>query len=644
MRNGCTTRRDAGQVLVIFVLSLVALMGAAGLAFDIGRFYTERRFLQNAADAAALAAGEVLVEGGSSSAARTEAMTVLSRNFSIPPNGIVPSLPPGDGSEAYASGHAGDPVYLVDGILFSGGSIRVAVRNTIPYTFGRAVGLDTNTIIAQARVKFDGDLLPIAVREYVNAPGTGSGASPCSDNFNEFTDFFATANTACLGTDTDASLRTAPNPGLAFDTVNPDSDRSNHGPVVEILGQGADPDNGADFRGFVALDIRNFQTSSSQQYFNGVTASTNSNTLKSMEAQWLIDGGYPGPMFPAAITPPDPNDQVATMSGNAAGVAVDGFAQRFAPGDEVMVAVYPGVTMQIPDFTMTSPGTVSLPETGTTANVGSIRVGRNQAFSGTVALSTVADDTDLANPLVLGTMLNPASPITFSPNPVTPSQGAGAVVDLQDAQTSGAAEGIYAIWLKGEAGSPYLTVKYVPFAVQIGSVSRDFVLSSSSSEETAAASGDTVTFDLAVKKSGVAFGSTVDLSLEPLPGAAWPAGIGAVGFSPATVSPGNGNGTPSTLTINTGTMPIGIYTFVVRAAGTNNAGQPVTHLTIIRVNVGTSSSGGNQEYVDIVGFAVMRVADISSNTVSAYAITPVIPDPNDSRLRRGQVARLAPWN
>jgi hypothetical protein len=30
--------------------------------------------------------------------------------------------------------------------------------------------------------------------------------------------------------------------------------------------------------------------------------------------------------------------------------------------------------------------------------------------------------------------------------------------------------------------------------------------------------------------------------------------------------------------------------------------------------------------------------------VTAYAITPVIPDMNDERLRRGQVARLVPWN
>ncbi len=643
MRDRSLARRDGGQVLVIFVLSLVALMAAAGLAFDIGRFYTERRFLQNAVDAAALAAGEVLVQGGTEDAARTEARTVLSRNFSIPPNGIVPSLPPGDGNEVYESGHAGDPAHLIDGILFSGGSVRVAIRNTIPYTFGRAVGLNTNTIVAQARVRFDGDLLPIAVREFIKAPGTGSGASPCTDNFNEFMDFFATANTACLGTDTDSSTRIDPRAGSAFNASSPDDDRSDHGPIVEILGQGADPDNGADFRGFVALDIRNFETEYSQLYYNGVTTSTNSQTLKSMESKWILSGGYPGPMFPAAVTPPDPNDQVATMSGNSSGIAVSSFSDRFAPGDEILVAVYPGVTMQIPDFSMTNPGTVSLPTTGTTTNVGSIRVGRNQAFAGQVTMSTVADENDPNNPLVLGTMLNPSAPLTYTPNPVTPSLGHGTAVDIGNAQTSGAADGVYAIWLKGQAGSPYLTTKYTPFAVEVGNVAKDFTLGASSGEETAAVNGDTVSFDLDIKRSGAAFGSTVALSLEPLPGETLPAGMGAVTFSPAAVTP-TSSGATSTLSINTGTMASGIYTFVVRATGTNDTGQPVTHLMTLGVNVATASAGGNQEYVDIVGFAVMRVVGINSNSVSAYAITPVIPDPEDSRLRRGQVARLAPWN
>jgi len=91
-------------------------------------------------------------------------------------------------------------------------------------------------------------------------------------------------------------------------------------------------------------------------------------------------------------------------------------------------------------------------------------------------------------------------------------------------------------------------------------------------------------------------------------------------------------------------MAAGIYPVVVRATGTGGSGEPVTRLLILTLDVGTTSSGGNQEYVDIVGFAVMRVAVITSNSVTAYAITPVIADPSDSRLRLGQVARLSPWD
>ncbi|HEY8633269.1 MAG TPA: pilus assembly protein TadG-related protein, partial [Candidatus Limnocylindrales bacterium] len=62
-RDGRGVRHDAGQVLVIFALSITVLFAAAGLAFDVGRFYAERRFLQNAADAAALAAANSLIQG-----------------------------------------------------------------------------------------------------------------------------------------------------------------------------------------------------------------------------------------------------------------------------------------------------------------------------------------------------------------------------------------------------------------------------------------------------------------------------------------------------------------------------------------------------------------------------------------------------
>jgi hypothetical protein len=91
-------------------------------------------------------------------------------------------------------------------------------------------------------------------------------------------------------------------------------------------------------------------------------------------------------------------------------------------------------------------------------------------------------------------------------------------------------------------------------------------------------------------------------------------------------------------------MAPGTYTFTVRATGLNgdSTSRPVTHLLQLTVNVSPSTSSG-KDYVDVVGFAVMRIAATTSNSISAYAITPMIPDPNDSRLRRGQVAKLVPW-
>lgn len=47
--------RESGAVAVIVVVILVALLGVAALAIDVGAIYSERRALQTAADAAALA-------------------------------------------------------------------------------------------------------------------------------------------------------------------------------------------------------------------------------------------------------------------------------------------------------------------------------------------------------------------------------------------------------------------------------------------------------------------------------------------------------------------------------------------------------------------------------------------------------------
>lgn len=638
--TGGARERSHGQVLVLFALGITVLFGAAGLAFDVGRFYSERRFLQNAADAAALAAANSLIRGELPAQADARARESLTINFANSPSGGVPAMPPT--TPVYADGHAGDPEHLINGILIAGGEVRVAVQHPLGYTFGRIVGLDQNTIGAQARALGRGHMMPVAVRRYVHLPGPTAGAtSPCPDDQSVFTDFFATANTACLGSETNTAVRTEPSAGNAFDPVNPGSNPEAHGPVVAILGQGAQPNNGADFRGFIALDIRNYAGVGTQLYYNNVTASTNSNTLKAMEANWVTVGGYPGPQFPPAVTPPDPNNQVATMSGNATGIVIDQILNRFEPGEEILIAVYPGNVMAIPDFTITPPSTISLPSTGITASAGSMKVAANQQFLGSqVTLSTLPDLGDAGNPLVTGTLIG-AIPIIYNPNPVTPTLGSGVTVNLTNMVTLGAPTGVYTVWVQGQAGAPYLTTKLEPVPIEIGTVSRDFTITADASISTAANVGDTVSFTLNLKRIGSAYGANVNLSLDgPLP-----TGIGATSFSPAAVTPTSGNGTDSTLTINTGTMAPGRHRFVVRATGLNGdpTPRPVTHLLQLWVDVATGSSAPT-EYVDIVGFAVMRIATMDSNTITAYAITPMITDPNDSRLLRGQVARLVPWN
>jgi len=373
-----------------------------------------------------------------------------------------------------------------------------------------------------------------------------------------------------------------------------------------------------------------------------------------MEAAWFTAGGYPGPMFPSVVSPPDTNLQVGIMSGNATGIAIEEFSGRFVPGDEILVAVYSGLVMEIPDFAMSDPGTISLPLTGTTANAGSFKTSRNNAFSGTVVLSTTGDThaTDAAVTAVCPTA-NPfnaviaggTEPITYNPNAATPSQGSGTTVTMQNVTTpAGVTDGIHSLWLRGEAGSPYLTIKYQPFAVKFGTVSRDFSLSTNVGEQVAATGGDDVTFTVNVKRSGSAFGANVNLFVEAMPGSSLPTGIGTTTFSSASVAPGGGSGTNVTLTIDTGTMAPGTHKLAIRACGVNSAGQQVTHVIPITVGVQTGSSGNNDEYVDIQGFAVMRVATVDSNTVTAYAITPVISSLDDPQLRRGQVARLVPWD
>jgi hypothetical protein len=156
-----------------------------------------------------------------------------------------------------------------------------------------------------------------------------------------------------------------------------------------------------------------------------------------------------------------------------------------------------------------------------------------------------------------------------------------------------------------------------------------------------------VTFST-TNKASTAFNGTVTISVEGsvADGGVLPPGIGAVSVTPSTLNLQNSNpwnDQDVTVSINSGGIAPGNYVLVIRSSGTNRDGQPVTHLTPLTFHVATGSTSLN--YVDIMGWAVFRIVGMQSpNFVSGYAITPLVQDPTDSRLRHGQVPKLVPWN
>lgn len=99
MRRG----NERGQSLVLVALSLTVLLGATAVAIDAGQFFSERRFLQNAADAAALAAATAISQGRSVADAEAAARDTLTRNFAQAPTPTHPPMP--STIPIYAAGH-----------------------------------------------------------------------------------------------------------------------------------------------------------------------------------------------------------------------------------------------------------------------------------------------------------------------------------------------------------------------------------------------------------------------------------------------------------------------------------------------------------------------------------------------------------
>jgi hypothetical protein len=638
-------------VLPLAAIMLVVLTLMAAVAIDAGRFLAERRFLQNAADAATLAAastlGHALADGDDEATARSraeaQAREILDLQFTRDPAGnpvpdghscaIGPPRPCPPLSPVYDPACGGAPPCLIEGILIDGREVRVALRNDVDFTFGRIAGLTDAIVAARARTAPDNDghLIPVAVREFIRPNGPYMAASPCSYDDAHFVAVFTTVATSCLGTASDSSGR------VAASVAAP-------GPTVEILGLGSDPANSPGFRGFVALDIRNFENESSRELYNGLDGRTNTNseTFKDMQAAYIVSG-YPGPPLETPMALPDPRWQVATMDGNSAGIAVDRFWQRFRPGDLAVVLVYDGIVKQLPEFYLNWPnsnslGQIALPTTGN-ASV-ALQVSRNAAFTANVNLTAVADPDDPSNPL--NTDPPQAGPIAFSSTPVTPATGSGTVVDVS-AVTDNAVAGIYPVWLVGQSTQYDYHYKYLPLSLNVGNVQRDFTVGAPQSNGPAERGGNvsfTIPLFNASSSPSRRFNGPVDLSLETLAGT--PLDTIASGVTP-------GQNVSRDVTISTAGLSNGAHRYAVRATGVNGDGLAVTHLLPLTVFVGFQTPGSDT-YVDVTGFAAMEImcAPVPSctppNQVYGRALTPVVTSLDDELLSIATTSRLVPWD
>lgn len=191
-RTGCGPEpRRSGQMLVLFALTLTALILAVGLVIDGGYAWTQRRAAQNAADLASLA-GTRVVALAQAGASKTGTDVLAAMNAVNAANG-VPSTVAGDafyvdnnGSSTAIQVSSGQAVpATARGVLVS------TAKSWRPFFLG-IMGVNGWTASAQATSKSSinrittapsGDLLPLAMplnSVPTNVCPTGAPVSSCT--------------------------------------------------------------------------------------------------------------------------------------------------------------------------------------------------------------------------------------------------------------------------------------------------------------------------------------------------------------------------------------------------------------------------------------------------------------------------------
>jgi len=138
-----TNRNESGQVLVILALFMLSLVAILALVLDGGSIYLQRRHMQNAADAGAMAGTRTLALGGTAAAAQATAS-----QYAIAYNGADSA-----------------------NVAVNSPNVTVTACENVAMTFARVLGLDSTVVCATATARFAAisevvGLAPIAIKEF----------------------------------------------------------------------------------------------------------------------------------------------------------------------------------------------------------------------------------------------------------------------------------------------------------------------------------------------------------------------------------------------------------------------------------------------------------------------------------------------
>ncbi len=628
------------------------LMGFAALGIDVGRFYSERRYVQDAVDSAALACAYKYAQGGVVADAWNAADAVFQqRNLLHNPLGITVSYA-ARGSEVY------DPTIadqnLVDGILpvsTNGRGCRVAITVDVPTFLIKIVSPSLNTIKQTTRgyAKSKTGFLPSVVQRWANPPGPGNG------NTNQFIDHIMAEGQdySCTSTNT-AGCNLA--------------DQTTKGREFVLFGQSAKATNDSSFRGYVGLDIRDFTTVDGggnlvHDAYNMVSPTASVNTLKAYESAW-INEGYPGPdICVVQVGNYAPCAQLAVLNGSSSGIFVSDYENRFKLGDKLLLQMYDGTVKTVPDFTISS-GTLTLPTNGTgTSTVQYTYSPQFQLSGATVTTSLIPDNGTMTddgggsaatNPFLnsCATLSSPA----FSANPTL--GGVSTYTQTwRTITTNNCDKGIFQAWLRGESSAPYTArIHETLVNINVGGQARDFSLASSDAFASVASPGTQA--DYVIRTTTASSGATkwTGSNLLTLSWAKCPTSTSQSILPPEVLVCGiDGNWASTSVTnVDPGeNHTFNVQTFLarsdeiykgwVRETGLDDVtNKRVTHLLEVTLEVAVVSGGATQ-YADVLGYAVFEVTAIDSNEVMGKAITGMYLDPNDPALAVGRKIGLVPW-